>query len=268
MALRLDILKMKIDIHSEMNLVNVKKIDDVYVLQLNSPHNLNALSQKLITQLYNEINKIKKNARAIVFTGMQKAFASGVDISEISKISCKDAIESDFINEQWEIIADLQIPTIAAVNGYAFGGGFELCLMCDVIFASENAKFGLPEVNLGLMPGIGGTQRLSRLVGVKIATYMCMTGQCIDAQMAMNLGIVSKVVTGDALDEAVELAQKLAKLPKESLKFIKESIKNSEEMSMSAGIAAEKKMFKLLFATEDKEEGISAFLEKRKANFS
>ena len=243
--------------------VNLSVENDVALLTIDNPRNLNALSTSLMSEISKKLENLEKQAKALVITGTQKAFAAGVDINEIAALSFDEAMKSDFIDEQWEVVRNIKIPTIAAVRGYALGGGFELALMCDMIIASEKATFGFPEINLGLMPGMGGTQMLTKIVGTKVASQMIMTGEFIAAEKALQLNIINKVVSDDkVLQTALDLAQKISTKPAVSLKMIKEAILMSQNTGITAGMKIERQMFRSLFSTADKKQKVSEFLKK------
>ena len=239
----------------------------IAILTINNPHNLNALSSEVMNKISDLLYGIEKSANVLIIFGTSKAFAAGVDIEEINSLSFEEAYTRNFIDNRWESIRYVPIPVIAGVSGYALGGGFELALMCDIIIASENAKFGFPEINLGLMPGMGGTQMLSRIVGTKKATEIIMTGEIITANEAKNLNIVSRVVDNNKLSaETVSFATNLSQKSYISLRMIKESIKNSQNVSLNEGISIERQMFRSMFATESKKQGVQNFINKRKNN--
>jgi enoyl-CoA hydratase len=237
---------------------------DISILKLNNPKKLNALSSEFIDKVYQKISDIEKNTKVLVITGIDKAFAAGVDVSEIQSHSYESAYLEDFINYKWESILNLKIPVIAAVSGYALGGGFELALMCDIIIASKNAKFGFPEVNLGIIPGMGGTQMLTRIVGAKVASELIMTGRFISSEEAKCLNIVSYVTENNNLIErAIELAEKISKKSTMSTRFIKEAIRFSQEMGLYQGIKSERQMFRSLFSTSFKKKYMEEFFNKK-----
>lgn len=243
--------------------------DRVMTIILNRPEALNALCQELVFQLNEALGEAEANPDigAIVLTGTDKAFAAGADIGEIKDITLAQAYSHDFI-ASWEYLAHCRKPVIAAVSGYALGGGFELALMCDIILASETARFGQPEITLGTMPGGGGTQRLTRLIGKTKAMELCLTGRMVDAYEAEKCGIVTRVVPASHLrEEALALAQKIASFSQPAVQMIKESIRACENMPLDQGICYERRLFQATFAFEDRQEGMAAFLEKRKPFF-
>jgi enoyl-CoA hydratase len=244
-------------------LVKLSIEDSVAVLTLNNPEKLNALSLSLMREIEEKIRGIDQKSNVLVVTGAGRSFAAGVDVSEIQKHSSETAFRENFIDDCWESISRVKIPTIAAVSGYALGGGFELALMCDMIVATESSKFGFPEVNLGLMPGMGGTQILPRIVGSKLASEIIMTGSFLTAEMAHKFGIVSRLVPNDDLMENVlELAHLLAKKSSTSLRMIKEAINLAQNVGLAQGMRSERLMFRSLFSTNDKDVNVKKFLEK------
>jgi enoyl-CoA hydratase len=239
------------------------------LITLNRPDALNALNSELI----GELNKALKGFEAdekigcIVITGSEKAFAAGADIKEMMEKSYIEAYAQNFLSE-WDRVADIRKPVIAAVSGYALGGGCELAMMCDFILASETAKFGQPEITLGIMPGAGGTQRLTRLIGKAKAMEMCLTGRMMNAAEAEQAGLVSRVISGDdLLKEALKVANKIAGFSQPIVMMAKESVNRAQETSLAEGIRFERRLFQSMFATKDQKEGMSAFLEKREAQF-
>jgi enoyl-CoA hydratase len=245
--------------------------DGVGVLTLNRPKALNTLNSKTLDELSDVIARIARDndVRALVLTGAgEKAFAAGADITEFSRMSPLQARQfSTKAQEIFFALERLPRPVIACVNGFALGGGCELAMSCDFIYASDRAKFGQPEANLGLLPGFGGTQRLPRLIGVAKAKELCMTGEFIDAQQAKELGLVAKVFAADQLvAETMKVARALAKGPA-SLSAIKRVINRGAEVDLKSGCALEAEAFGLNFANQDSREGIVAFLEKRKPEF-
>ena len=237
--------------------------DAVAVLTLNSPKNLNALNTNFVEKIYNHLINIEKKANVLVIFGTERAFAAGVDINEIDPLSFEHALLDEFIDYKWERILNIKIPVISGVEKYALGGGFELALASDIIIASENAKFGFPEVNLGLMPGLGGTQLLTRIVGSKKASELIMSGDFIDAQEALHLNIVSKIVSSENLKkETLNLANKIAQKSPSSLRLIKEAIQLSQNSGCLQGIKTERNLFRSLFSTSYKEKLTKEFLKK------
>ncbi len=242
----------------------------VALIRLNRPEALNALNSKLLGELAEALRAADRNdkVRCIVLTGSEKAFAAGADISEMAKKSFVDMFEEDFFTPETEALLATRKPVIAAVAGYALGGGCELAMMCDFIIAAENAKFGQPEINLGVVAGIGGTQRLTRFVGKSKAMDMHLTGRFMDAEEAERSGLVSRVVpTKKLIEEALAAAQKIASKSGIAVKVVKESVNRSYETTLREGLLFERRIFHALFNTEDQKEGMNAFLEKREAQF-
>ncbi|MCB1408830.1 MAG: enoyl-CoA hydratase [Rhodobacteraceae bacterium] len=242
----------------------------VALIRLNRPEALNALNSQLLGELADALKAADKNdkVRCIVLTGSDKAFAAGADISEMSKKSFVDMFEEDFFTPETDALLAVRKPIIAAVAGYALGGGCELAMMCDFIIAADTAKFGQPEIALGVIPGAGGTQRLTRFVGKSKAMEMCLTGRMMDAEEAERSGLVSRVVPAKKLiEEAMAAAQKIASKSGIATKVVKEAVNRSYETTLREGILFERRVFHALFNTEDQKEGMSAFLEKREAQF-
>ncbi|EBA04756.1 MAG: enoyl-CoA hydratase [Paracoccaceae bacterium] len=244
--------------------------DHVGLIQLNRPKALNALNSKLLAELAKCLKSMESNdkVRAIVITGSEKAFAAGADISEMSGKSFVEVYRADMFNEDANMIDRCRKPVIAAVAGYALGGGCELAMMCDFIIAADTAKFGQPEVNLGVCAGIGGTQRLTRLVGRAKSMDMNLTGRFMDAEEAERSGLVSRVVPAKKLMEvALDAAERIAEKSMIATMTIKEAVKRGEESSLAEGLLFERRVFHALFATEDQKEGMNAFVEKREPQF-
>ena len=244
--------------------------DHVGLIQLNRPKALNALNSKLLAELAKCLKSMESNdkVRAIVITGSEKAFAAGADISEMSGKSFVEVYRADMFNEDANMIDRCRKPVIAAVAGYALGGGCELAMMCDFIIAADTAKFGQPEVNLGVCAGIGGTQRLTRLVGRAKSMDMNLTGRFMDAEEAERSGLVSRVVPAKKLMEvALDAAERIAEKSMITTMTIKEAVKRGEESSLAEGLLFERRVFHALFATEDQKEGMNAFVEKREPQF-
>jgi enoyl-CoA hydratase len=238
----------------------------VLLLRLNRPHALNALSESLMQELGAALREADEEAQisVIVLTGNERAFAAGADIAGMAERSFMDVFKSDFITRDWEGLRRVRKPVLAAVEGYALGGGCELAMMCDFMIAAEDARFGQPEIKLGIMPGAGGTQRLPRAVGKAKAMDLCLTGRTMDAAEAERAGLVARVVPkGHALTEALAAAQVIAGYPVQALMMLKESIQRAYEAPLSEGLLFERRAFHSLFATEDQKEGMRAFLEKR-----
>ncbi|MBM3564661.1 MAG: enoyl-CoA hydratase [Alphaproteobacteria bacterium] len=243
----------------------------VGLITLNRPKALNALNAELVGELAAALDALEADAAigAIVVTGSEKAFAAGADIKEMKDKTFVENYLGDFITKDWERLAACRKPVIAAVAGYALGGGCEVAMMCDFIIAADNAKFGQPEITLGIIPGAGGTQRLTRLVGKSKAMDMCLTGRMMDAAEAERSGLVSRVVpSADLIEEALKAATAIAKLSRPSVLLAKEAVNRALEGGLAEGIRFERRMFHALFATADQKEGMSAFAEKRQPNFS
>ena len=243
---------------------------NVGLIRLNRPKALNALSSELMIELGDALGKFESNDTigAIVITGNEKAFAAGADIVEMKDKSYMDAYKQDFITDNWEEVTRCRKPVIAAVSGYALGGGCELAMMCDFIVAADNAKFGQPEINLGIIPGAGGSQRLTRAIGKAKAMDLCLSGRMMDAEEAERSGLVARIVTADILiDEVIKIATEIAGKSHPALMICKETVNRAFESSLSEGLLFERRQFHALFATEDQKEGMTAFAEKRKANW-
>ena len=241
----------------------------VGLIRLNRPQALNALSSPLIEDLNTALEAFEADPEigAIVLTGSEKAFAAGADIKEMQDKSFADVFLGDFIS-RWENVSKTRKPVIAAVAGFALGGGCELAMMCDFILAADTAKFGQPEIKLGVMPGAGGTQRLTRFVGKSKAMEMCLTGRMMDAAEAERSGLVSRVVPAASLiEEALKTAETIASLSRAAVYAAKESVNRAYETTLAEGVRFERRIFQSLFATEDQKEGMKAFVDKRPAEF-
>ncbi|WP_111428844.1 enoyl-CoA hydratase [Rhodobacteraceae bacterium DSL-40] len=244
--------------------------DHVAQIRLNRPEALNALNSQLLDELAAALTDLDANrkVRAIVLTGSEKAFAAGADIKEMSEKSFVDMYVEDMFTRPSEAILACRKPIIAAVAGYCLGGGCELAMMCDFILAADTAKFGQPEINLGVIPGMGGTQRLTRLVGKSKAMEMCLTGRFMDAAEAERAGLASRVVPAkDLVREAMDVAAKIAEKSPIAVRAAKESVNRSYEMTLREGVLFERRLFFGLFSTEDQAEGMAAFAEKRTPQF-
>ncbi len=242
----------------------------VGVITLNRPKALNALCGALMDELETALDELEANddIGCIVVTGSEKAFAAGADIAEMKDMSYMDAYNADFITRNWERLARARKPTIAAVAGFALGGGCEVALMCDIIIAAETAKFGQPEITLGVPPGAGGTQRLARSIGKAKTMDMCLTGRMMGAEEAERAGMVARVVPADRLlDEALEAANKIAALSGPATMMVKEAVNRGFETTLAEGVRFERRLFHAAFATEDQKEGMAAFVEKRAAKW-
>jgi enoyl-CoA hydratase len=247
----------------------VERRGKVGLITLNRPKALNALSKGLVADLNHALGEFGQDDAigAVILTGSEKAFCAGADIKEVSGVDFVTAYRADLISE-WDRVAAFRKPLIAAVAGYALGGGCELAMMCDVILAADTAKFGQPEVTLGIIPGAGGTQRLTKLVGRAKAMEMCLTGRLIGAEEAERAGLVSRIVpAADLLAEAMKVAEKIAAFPLAAVMMVKESVNRAEETSLAEGLRFERRLFHALFASEDQKEGMAAFLEKRPPQF-
>lgn len=239
------------------------------LIRINRPKALNALNTTVMQEITSALETFDADAKigATVITGSEKAFAAGADIKEMQPLSYAEAYAADFF-AGWEKLARTRKPVIAAVSGYALGGGCELAMMCDFIIAAESAKFGQPEITLGVIPGMGGSQRLARAVGKAKAMDMCLTGRMMDAAEAESSGLVSRVVPdNELLEEALKAADKIAEFSMPAVMMAKEAINRADEMTLAEGLRFERRLFHSLFAMDDQKEGMSAFVEKRTASF-
>jgi enoyl-CoA hydratase len=242
----------------------------VGLITLNRPKALNALNDALMSELGEALSRFDADEAigAIVLTGSDKAFAAGADIAAMKDWGFRDVYVGDYITRNWERLRSIRKPVIAAVAGYALGGGCELAMMCDIIVAAEGAKFGQPEIKLGIIPGAGGTQRLPRAVGKAKAMDLVLTARMMDAQEAERSGLVSRVVPAERLlDEALAAAAQIAEFSLPSVMMAKEAVNRAYEAPLAEGILFERRAFHTLFATRDQKEGMAAFLEKRKPKF-
>ncbi len=242
----------------------------VGLIRLNRPKALNALNDQLMDELGHALLGFDADGEigCMVVTGSEKAFAAGADIGAMATYSYMDVFKGDYITRNWEKIRQVRKPVIAAVAGFALGGGCELAMMCDFIIAADTAKFGQPEIKLGIIPGAGGTQRLPRAVSKAKAMDMCLTARMMDASEAERAGLVSRIVPADKLiEEALGAATVIAALSLPSVMMVKEAVNRAYESSLSDGVQYERRMFHSLFATEDQKEGMKAFVEKRLPNF-
>ena len=242
----------------------------VGLITLNRPNALNALNAQLINELNHALDALDtdRNIGCIVLTGSSKAFAAGADIKEMADLTYPQ-IYLDDLFAQSDRVANRRTPMIAAVAGFALGGGCELALMCDFILAADNARFGQPEIKLGVLPGMGGTQRLTRAVGKAKAMEMCLTGRLIDAEEAERAGLVARIVpAGQLLDEALKVANSIAEKSLPIAMMVKESVNRAFEVNLAEGIRFERRVFHAAFATEDQKEGMAAFIEKREPQFN
>jgi enoyl-CoA hydratase len=241
------------------------------LIRLNRPQALNALCDQLMIELGTALRVFDKDPAiaAIIITGSEKAFAAGADIKEMKDRSFPGVYFNDFIGANWETVLEIQKPVIAAVSGFALGGGCELAMMCDLIIAADTAKFGQPEINLGIIPGAGGTQRLTRAIGKSKAMEMVLTGRMMNAEEAERANLVCRVVPAvELLAEALKIGEKIAALSGPSVAMAKEAVNAAFESSLTEGVRTERRLFLSLFATADQKEGMSAFAEKRKAAFT
>ncbi|MBK7501803.1 MAG: enoyl-CoA hydratase [Polaromonas sp.] len=252
-------------------LITVTTQARVGIVTLNRPKQLNALNDQLMDEMGKALKAFDtdENIGCMILTGSEKAFAAGADIGAMAKYSFADAYKGDYITRNWEQIRNIRKPVIAAVSGFALGGGCELAMMCDFIIAADNAKFGQPEIKLGIIPGAGGTQRLPRAVGKAKAMDMALTGRMMDAQEAERAGLVSRVVPLERLmEEALGAASMICEFSHIAVMAAKESVNRSFEGTLNDGIMFERRMFHALFATQDQKEGMDAFVNKRKAVFT
>ncbi|CAA7611831.1 enoyl-CoA hydratase [Magnetospirillum sp. UT-4] len=242
----------------------------VGLITLNRPKAMNALCNALVAELGRALDAFEADDEigAIVLTGSDKAFAAGADIKEMASKSYMDAYLEDFITNGWERVTRCRKPVVAAVAGYCLGGGCEMAMMCDFILAGENARFGQPEITLGIIPGAGGTQRLTRAVGKAKAMEMVLTGRMMDAAEAERAGLVSRIVpVGELLDEAIKVAERIASMSRPTVLMAKECVNAVFETSLAQGVKLERRLFHSTFATDDQKEGMSAFVEKRSPAF-
>jgi len=242
----------------------------VALITLNRPKALNALNDQLMDELGHALQSFDADDEiaCMVITGSEKAFAAGADITMMAKYDFMDVYKGDYITKNWETIRKVRKPVIAAVAGFALGGGCELAMMCDFIIAADTAKFGQPEIKLGIIPGAGGTQRLPRAVSKAKAMDMCLTARMMDAQEAERAGLVSRIVPADQLlTEALSAAKTIASMSLPIVMMVKESINTAYETSLSEGVHFERRLFHATFATDDQKEGMAAFVEKRPAQF-
>ncbi|QXI20326.1 enoyl-CoA hydratase [Pseudomonas iranensis] len=243
--------------------------DRVGLITLNRPQALNALNAQLVSEVNHALDTLEADAHigCIVLTGSKKAFAAGADIKEMAELTYPQIYMDDLFSNS-DRVANRRKPIIAAVNGFALGGGCELALMCDFILAGDNARFGQPEINLGVLPGMGGTQRLTRAVGKAKAMEMCLSGRMIDAVEAERCGIVARIVPSDELlDEALKVAAVIAGKSLPIAMMIKESVNRAFEVNLTEGVRFERRVFHAAFATQDQKEGMAAFIAKREAAF-
>jgi enoyl-CoA hydratase len=253
-----------------MNNLKIEREDRVVIVRLHRPEVLNALNGELLAELLDALTPLDRDPEVgcFVLTGSDRAFAAGADIGEMAPKSSVDMFTEDFF-AGWDDFAALRTPKIAAVAGYALGGGCELAMMCDFVIAADTAKFGQPEIKLGVIPGIGGTQRLTRLVGKAKAMDLILTGRLMDAREAERAGLVARVVPADRLlAEATETAAVIASYSKPTTMVAREAVERALEVGLSEGVLFERRTFHALFATADQKEGMAAFLAKRPARFT
>ena len=244
--------------------------DNVGLITLNRPDALNALSNRVIGELARALDDFENNNAigAIVLTGSEKAFAAGADIREMQPKTWPDTFVDDFITDGWERVANCRKPIIAAVAGYALGGGCEIAMMCDFILAADTALFGQPEIKIGIWPGAGGSQRLTRFVGKSKAMEMCLTGRMMDAAEAERAGLVSRIVpSADLVEDAVKTAQQIASMSRPAAMMVKDVVNRAYETTLSEGVRYERRMFQASFGMPDQKEGMAAFVEKRNPKF-
>ena len=250
--------------------VLVERRGAVGIVTMNRPQALNALNAALIGELAAAIDEFERDDAigAIVLTGNDKAFAAGADVKEMAGKTYPETYLDDFITDGWERVAQCRKPVVAAVAGFALGGGCEIAMMCDIVVAADNARFGQPEITLGTIPGAGGTQRLARFVGKAKAMDLCLTGRMMDAAEAERAGLVSRVVpAAELLTEAVKVAERISEMSRPIAMMVKESVNRAYETSLAEGVRFERRLFHATFATEDRKEGMAAFVEKRKPAF-
>jgi enoyl-CoA hydratase len=248
----------------------VERRGAIAIVTLNRPAALNALNAALISELAAALDNLEEDPviGAIVLTGNEKAFAAGADVKEMVSKRYPEIYCEDFITRGWERVAQCRKPVIAAVAGFALGGGCEIAMMCDIVIAADTARFGQPEINLGTIPGAGGTQRLTRFVGKAKAMDLCLTGRMMDAAEAERAGLVSRIVpSAELLSEAVKIAERVAEMSRPIAMMVKEAVNRAYETTLAEGVRFERRVFHSTFATEDRKEGMEAFIEKRKPAF-
>ncbi len=256
---------------SDYETILVERRGAVGIVTLNRPNALNALSAALIRDLGAAFDDLEFDEAigAIVIAGSERAFAAGADIKEMAEKTYMQAYQEDFITRGWERVAQCRKPVVAAVQGVALGGGCEIAMMCDIVIAAETARFGQPEILLGVLPGAGGTQRLPRFIGKAKAMDLCLTGRMMDAAEAERAGLVARVVPADKLlDEAIGVAARIAEMSRPIAMMVKESVNRAFETTLSEGVRFERRLFHSAFATEDQKEGMAAFIAKRKPAFN
>jgi enoyl-CoA hydratase len=256
--------------HTGYQNILIERRGAIGIVTLNRPQALNALNAALISELGSALDDFEHDAAigAIVVTGSEKAFAAGADVKEMASKSYPEIYLENFITNGWERIGQCRKPVVAAVAGFALGGGCEVAMMCDIIIAADNARFGQPEITLGTIPGAGGTQRLARFVGKAKAMDLCLTGRMMDAAEAERAGLVSRVVpAADLLAEAVKVAERIAEMSRPIAMMVKEAVNRAWETTLAEGVRFERRLFHATFAIEDRKEGMAAFIEKRKPAF-
>lgn len=254
---------------SEYEFIDIEVNDQVAVIELNRPSQFNSINRQMVSEILNAMKSFDQNddVRVIVLAGKGRAFSAGADIDEMAEAN---PIHLELLNqfEDWDALARIKKPVIGAVHGFVFGGGFELALCCDVLIAASGTEFSFPEVSLGVMPGAGGTQRLTKLVGRAKAIEWLWTGERITAEEIIEHGVINRIVSPEVLmEEALRFAKKLTKMPPLSLRLIKDSVNKAIDYPLNEGMQHERKNFYLLFASEDQKEGMNAFIEKRKPNY-
>ena len=252
------------------NCLETELDERVQIIRLARPEALNAFNKQLMDELTTALQAADDDPKVscIVITGSEKAFAAGADIKEMADKSFVEAYTENFISKNWEQASRARKPIIAAVAGYALGGGCELAMMCDFIIAADNAKFGQPEITIGAIPGAGGTQRMARFIGKAKAMDMCLTGRMMGAEEAERCGLVSRIVPkAELMDVALEAAKKIASFSRPTTMMVKECVNRAFETTLSEGVLFERRVFHSVFATEDQKEGMKAFVEKRDPNF-
>lgn len=251
-------------------ITEVNTEDGYALIQMNRPESLNALCEEMMSELTQALDRFEADDAILcmILTGSKRAFSGGADVKEIQAKTFPQSYYEDFITRNWERAARARKPIIAAVGGYAIGGGCELAMMCDIILAADNARFGQPEIRLGVMPGAGATQRLTRAIGKSKAMELCLTGRMMEADEAERCGLVARIVPADDLmEEARTLATTIAEMPRAAAMMTKEAINAAFETPLSQGIQFERRLFQSLFATDDQKEGMKAYVEKRSAHF-
>lgn len=255
---------------TEYNTIITEIHGRVGLIKFNKPQSLNALATDIASELADAARSFENNddIGVIMLTGEGKAFVAGADIAEMSKLNYQDMYKAEYFKGTHDVVADLRKPTIAAVNGFALGGGCELALMCDMIIASDRAKFGQPEINLGTIPGMGGSQRLARTIGKQLTMDLCLTGRMITAAEAKEMGFVSRVFESETFQaEAMKVAQEVASKSTVAAMRVKEVVNRAYETTLQEGLLAEQRLFYTTFTTHDRQEGMQAFLDKREAKW-